>query len=263
MRGVANTVDCTVIAIARDMGPWSKWTMVMPGDSLRQLYQLRDDLMGAIQLHVKGPYVGRLAPIAARLRHDLAKAGYRVMDGEARPFWMKLETVTGEDWTGQKLDVSTWEDEQSFMTWTLRAFDNVSFVLLLILVAIVVTGIMNTLWIAIGERTREIGTLRAIGTQRSSVVRMFVLEATLLGLAGALAGVASGSMATVLINHARIHVPRSAQLFVMSDTIRLSLDAGALFGAVLSISIVTGTAALFPSLRAVRLRPMDAMFHFN
>jgi len=37
MRGVANTVDCTVIAIARDMGPLSKWTMVMPGFSAKTL----------------------------------------------------------------------------------------------------------------------------------------------------------------------------------------------------------------------------------
>ena len=79
---------------------------------------------------------------------------------------MKFETVNREDWTGQKLDVTTWEDEISFMTWTLTALQGLSFVLIVILIAIIVIGIMNTMWIAIRERTREIGTLRAIGMQR-------------------------------------------------------------------------------------------------
>ena len=90
----------------------------------------------------------------ARLRESLTKAGYRVMEPDPRAFWMKFDSVSREDWTGQKLDVTTWEDELSFLTWTLQAIDGLSFVLLVILVGIVVTGIMNTMWIAIRERTR-------------------------------------------------------------------------------------------------------------
>ena len=44
-------------------------------------------------------------------------------------------------------------------------------------------GILNTLAIAIRERTREIGTLRAIGMQRRKVLWLFVLETALLGVA--------------------------------------------------------------------------------
>ena len=46
-----------------------------------------------------------------------AKAGYQVMEHDPRAFWMKFETVNREDWTGQKLDVTTWEDEISFLQW--------------------------------------------------------------------------------------------------------------------------------------------------
>ena len=68
------------------------------------------------------------------------------------------------------------------MTWTLQALQGLTCVLIVILIAIVVIGIMNTMWIAIRERTREIGTLRAIGMHRRGVLWMFLLESLMLGL---------------------------------------------------------------------------------
>jgi ABC-type lipoprotein release transport system permease subunit len=185
------------------------------------------------------------------------------MDPDPRPFWMKFESVTREDWTGQKLDVTSWEDELSFMMWTLQALNGLSLVLMIILIGIVVTGIMNTMWIAIRERTREIGTLRAIGMQRVSVVRMFLLESFLLGLLGTLAGALAGQLIAAGLNAAQIHVPLSVQLFLMSDTLKLTVVPRALGGAVLLISVVTGFAAIYPAFRASRLKPADAMSHFG
>ncbi|MEO8979671.1 MAG: FtsX-like permease family protein [Polyangiaceae bacterium] len=262
-RGVANTIDCRVVAVAEDVGLLSQWNVFISNESLRTLYQLRPGVTGAIQIHLKPQYQNDLAPLAARLRASLEKAGYRLMAPDPRPFWMKFESVTREDWTGQKLDVTSWEDELSFMMWTLSALNGISAVLMVILVAIVITGIMNTMWIAIRERTREIGTLRAIGMQRGSVVRMFLWESFLLGVFGAIAGAVVGAMTAGVLNSANIHVPLSVQLFLMSDTLKLSVLPSALGGAIALISIVTGLAALYPALRAARLKPVDAMSHFG
>ncbi|HEY1533943.1 MAG TPA: FtsX-like permease family protein [Polyangiaceae bacterium] len=262
-RGVANTIDCRVVAVAEDVGLLSQWNVFISNDSLRTLYQLRPGVTGAIQIHLKPQYQNDLGPLAARLRASLEKAGYRMMAPDPRPFWMKFESVTREDWTGQKLDVTSWEDELSFMMWTLSALNGISAVLMVILVAIVITGIMNTMWIAIRERTREIGTLRAIGMQRGSVVRMFLWESFLLGVFGAVAGAVVGAMTAGVLNSANIHVPLSVQLFLMSDTLKLSVLPKALGGAIALISIVTGLAALYPALRAARLKPVDAMSHFG
>jgi putative ABC transport system permease protein len=262
-RGVANTIDCRVVAIAEDVGLLSQWNVFISNDSLRALYQLRPDVTGAIQIHLKPQYVNDLGPLAARLRSSLEKAGYRIMEPDPRPFWMKFESVTREDWTGQKLDVTSWEDELSFMMWTLSALNGLSFVLMVILIAIVITGIMNTMWIAIRERTREIGTLRAIGMQRGSVVRMFLWESFLLGVFGAVAGAVVGAMTAGVLNSANIQVPLSVQLFLMSDTLKLSVLPTVLVGAIALISIVIGLAALSPALRAARLKPVDAMSHFG
>jgi putative ABC transport system permease protein len=262
-RGAANTVDCRIVAIAKDMGLMSKFGTFVPVATTRALYQLRPDTTGVIQLLLKPKYVDKVNEIAARLRGTMEQAGYRVMDADARPFWMKFQSVNREDWTGQKLDVTTWEDEVSFMTWTLKVISVLKLVLLTILIAIVITGIMNTMWIAIRERTREIGTLRAIGMQRWGVLRMFLLESFQMGVLGTAVGALAGAGVAALVNGAKIQVPLSVQLFLMSDQLHLAIHTGTLISAALSITVITTLAALYPAYRAARLPPVSAMSHFG
>ncbi len=262
-RGAANTIDVRVAAIARDVGLLSKFNVYIPIETLRELYQLRPDATGAIQIHLPDRAIPQIAAIAARLRSGLERAGYRVMEADPRAFWMKFETVNREEWTGQKLDVTTWEDELSFVTWTLQLLQGLTAVLIIILVAIVITGIMNTMWIAIRERTREIGTLRAIGMQRGGVLRMFLLESLALGFIGTVTGALVAVAIAAGVNAAHIPVPLSVQLFLMSNELTLLVEPRSLVGSVFVITAVTGLAALFPALRAARLRPVTAMAHFG
>jgi len=262
-RGAANTVDCRIVAIAKDMGLMSKFGTFVPIETTRALYQLRPDTTGVIQLYVKPKFVPQAAEIAGRMRVTLEKAGYILMDPDANPFWMKFQTVNREDWTGQKLDVTTWEDEVSFLTWTLKVINVLKMVLLTILIAIVVTGIMNTMWIAIRERTREIGTLRAIGMQRGGVLRMFLFESFQMGLLGTVTGALVGTAIAASVNAAHIRVPLSVQLFLMSDQLHLAIDVSALAKSVVMITAITTLAALYPAYRAARLPPVSAMSHFG
>jgi putative ABC transport system permease protein len=262
-RGAANTIDCRIVAIAKDMGLLSKFGVFVPVESTRALYQLRSDTTGAVQIYLQPKYIPDVTRIAARLRGQLEKLGWAVMESDPNPFWMKFQTVAREDWTGQKLDVTTWEDEVSFITWTLTVLKGLTAVLLTILIAIVVTGIMNTMWIAIRERTREIGTLRAIGMQRGGVLRMFIYESLLLGLMGTTAGVLIGAGVGAAINAAKIPVPFSVQLFLMSDRVHLALHGDGLVRAAVLITLVTTLAALYPAYRAARLKPVSAMSHFG
>jgi putative ABC transport system permease protein len=262
-RGAANTIDCRVVAIARDVGLLSKWNVYVPMQTLRALYQLNSTSTGAILVYLGDRDQSKIPQIAARLRTSLERAGYRVMDPDPRAFWMKFETVNREDWTGQKLDVTTWEDELSFMTWTLQLIKGLTFVLLLILIAIVVTGIMNTMWIAIRERTREIGTLRAIGMRRRGVLWMFLLESLLLGLFSATGGAVIGAAIAAGLNGLHIAVPLGVQLFLMSDHLHLAVHAPTVVQAIALLTAVTTLAALYPSFRAARLQPVTAMSHFG
>jgi putative ABC transport system permease protein len=251
------------VAIARDVGLLSSWSVFVPTQTLRDLYQIKSDATGVLQIHLKQKDLGNLSTLGGRLRNDLEKAGYKVMDPDPRAFWMKFEVVNREEWTGQKLDVTTWEDEISFLTWTLGLLDGLTAVLMIILIAIVVTGIMNTMWIAIRERTREIGALRAIGMQWVSVLRMFIFESLLLGLGGTVLGAMIGGAIAAAINAKQLVMPVGVQLFLMSDRLHLAVVSRNVVGAIVSITVISALAAIYPSVRAARLRPVAAMSHFG
>jgi putative ABC transport system permease protein len=262
-RGSNNTIDCRVVAIAKDVGLLSQWSVFVPTQTLRDLYQIRSDATGVLQIHLKPRALDHLPQMAGHLRNDLEKAGYRVMENDPRAFWFKFEVVNREEWTGQKLDVTTWEDEINFLQWTLQLLQWLTRALMWVLLAIVVVGIMNTMWIAVRERTREIGALRAIGMQRNSVRRMFMLESLLLGLGGTLAGALIGSGVAGLLNNSQLSIPQGMQLFLMSDRLHLDIEPASLIFAIGLITVISVLAAIYPAIRAARLRPVAAMSHFG
>ena len=261
-RGMNNTADVRVVAIARNLGILSAWTGFLPADTLRQLYQLNANTTGALHVYLKDP--GAAAQVAARLRGGLAQAGWEVMEADPKPYWEKLMgKVNSENWVGQKLDVTTWEDELSFISWILKAILGLTGLLIFILLVIVVIGILNTLAIAVRERTREIGTLRAIGMQRSKVLWLFLLEAALLGLAGSAVGASAGVALAAAVNATHIGVPEGVQMFLMQQHLTMSVLGRSVLGDVLFVAAVTTVAALAPAFHAARLKPVTAMHHIG
>lgn len=256
-RGTNNTVDVTLVAIAANIGMMSGWNSFLNGGTLRELYQLNDDTTGAVQLYLKD--MGKTQEVQARLRKVLTEKGYGMMDNDPRAFWMKFETVNRENWTGQKLDVTNWEDEISFMKWSVDGLTALAVIVTIVLLVIIGVGIMNVMWITIRERTREIGTLRAIGMQRGGVLRMFLVEGFLLGLVGTVVGAAIGVALSAVVNAAAIEVPLAAQIFLMTDHLVLSPTVGWVVFAIVFVTLVITAVSLIPSFLAARMKPITAM----
>ena len=261
-RGVNNTADVRVAAIARNVGLLSAFSAFINASALRQLYGINQRTTGAIHLYLKDP--ARADTVAARLRAGLKDAGWRVMDPDPQPYWMKLmQTVPAEDWTGQKLDVTTADEEMGQFKQFIVALRIVTWLLAVILMVVVIVGILNTLAIAIRERTREIGTLRAIGMQRRKVLWLFLLEAGLLGVSGAGAGALAAGLLAAGLNALKIPLPESAQIFLAQERLHFLLQAGAILRTVLVLAGVTVLASIFPARRAARLKPVTAMHHIG
>ncbi|CAN0588433.1 unnamed protein product, partial [Laminaria digitata] len=180
MKGARNTAEFVVVAIAQDIGFMSNWSVFTSKEGLLDLYRLGEDVTGAIQIYLHDE--ARSTEVMETLRAALEEDGQTLVERDPRPFWAKFEVVSGEDWTGQRLDLTIWSDEVSFLTWVLTAVDSISFFLVGILVIIISVGIMNSMWMSVRERTGEVGTLRAIGMSRGRVLTMFMLEAFILGL---------------------------------------------------------------------------------
>jgi len=259
VRGAHNAIDVTVVAIAKDLGLLSTFTVLTPKQAVRDIYLLNQNTTGAIFVYLKD--YEQSAKVAEMLRSMLAQAGHRMMEPLAQPFWMKFPLVTREDWTGQKLDVTTWEDELAFLKWIIATFDGISTAVVGILMIIIIVGVMNALWMAIRERTREIGTLRAIGMSRFRVLLMFLFEAMLLSFFATACGAVFGAAGAAALNAASVELSKGFSLFLMTDTLRLVVEPASVLRALLTISLITTVFALYPAYRAARMRPVTAIHH--
>ncbi|WP_224372842.1 ABC transporter permease [Hyalangium versicolor] len=261
MRGTNNTLDVRVVAIAANIGMMSSWQSFVPSKSLRDLYQLKDDATGAIFLYLKD--MKDIPAVQQRLREKLTAAGYTVMDNDPRAFWFKFDSVNREGWTGQKLDITNWEDEISFVKWVVGALGAITSGLTFLLLVVIAVGIMNTLWIAIRERTREIGTLRAIGMQKGRVLVMFLTEAFMLSLGATVAGAAVASAVCLFINSRQMVAPQVVQAMLLTEHWFLKVEPGSVVFAVTLITLASMLVSLIPSFLAARMKPVTAMHHIG
>lgn len=258
LNGTRNTGEVTIVAVAKDVGMMSNWSVFLPKVTILDLYRIQPDTSGAVMVYLKD--IEQSEKVMGELRGVFEAKGYKLMDHEPQPFWAKFEKVAGEDWLGQKLDLTLWSDEVSFLQWVLTAVNTISFFLIMVLLIIIVIGIMNSMYISVRERTREIGTVRAIGMSKKAVLWMFLLEALMLGLFATTLGGLAGAGIAAAVDAAQIVIPHEAvQAILMSDKLHLSVSAGQVVAAVVVFTLVTALSALWPSLRAARLQPVEAI----
>jgi ABC-type lipoprotein release transport system permease subunit len=258
-RGTNNTLDVTLVAVASNIGMLSSWSIYLNHRGLRRLYQLNDETTGALQLYLKD--IEQVKPVQERLRTALGRAGFELLEPDARPFWMKFDAVNRENWTGQKLDVTTWEDETAFVQWIVTALTVMATVVVAALIAIIGVGIMNVMWISIRERTREIGALRALGMQRTGVMAMFLVEGFLLGLMSTVGGSLVGLGLSYALTGADIALPKSWQFVFFSERLVVSPTAPWVLFSVGFVTLAITAISLLPSFLAARLKPVTAMGH--
>lgn len=257
-RNIYNTKDLKVVAVLKDIGILSSLSLYLHADDLRELYQIPQSATGQIMISLKSQ--NDLQNVEDRIRQTLTKKGYLLMEKEARPSWTKFRKVAGEAWTGQKIDVTTWEDQMSFLRWIIIVFRFLGFFVSLVLIFMVVIGLMNALWMAIKERTQEIGTMRALGLQKNQVIFLFVLEAFFLAILSSFAGSALGFSGIHLFNIIKIPLKFEAlKLFFLSDTLNFAVVPNTIIFPFMLITFFVTLGALYPSWRASRMSPINAL----
>ena len=119
------------------------------------------------------------------------------------------------------------------------------------LISLIVGGlsVINTMAMAIAERTREIGIKRAVGASRSRIVREFVTEAAVIGFIGGVIGLLLGAAVVLAANEAG----RS------SGTVLFELTSGTALSAIGFATILGALAGFVPALNAARLDPVAAL----
>ncbi len=158
-----------------------------------------------------------------------------------------------EDELNRKEDTVTVQDSSRMMesvTSTLSTMTTFVMAIAGISLLVAAVSIFNVMMMSVNERVREIGILRAIGTQRGEVLRMFVYEAGILGIVGAVIG----AIASLVIGYLVVFgmVGTADYFFAMDSLIYVPMAMA--IGA--GICLITGA---YPAWKASKLDPIEAL----
>jgi len=115
-------------------------------------------------------------------------------------------------------------------------------------------GIMNIMLASVTERTREIGIRRALGAKRRHITLQFLVETTLISLAGGLIGIGLGIAIAV-------GIPDLMKLFGSQQVYPTSITAWSVIGSFLVSGIVGVAFGLYPAMTAAKMDPIEALRH--
>lgn len=160
---------------------------------------------------------------------------------------------------GFDVEIMTWQELSDFYNQVHGMFDMIFGFIFSIVLTVVVMSVANSMGMTVIERTREIGTLRAIGLKRSGVVRLFTTESMLLTLIGCGVGLLIALGVRWGINVADIaYVPPNSAGRV---PLLIDLDAGRTIFTFILMSVVGTLAAYMPARRAAQKDIIDALGH--
>jgi ABC-type lipoprotein release transport system permease subunit len=134
-----------------------------------------------------------------------------------------------------------------------------------IIVMIAGIGILNLLMMAIYERTREIGLLGAMGLKPAEIATTFILEGSLIGVVGVIAGVAMGLAINLSLMQVGMDYSQFAgitdYMALISGRVYPTLGIGKLFSRASIMLVIAALAALIPAVIASRREPSEALHH--
>jgi ABC-type lipoprotein release transport system permease subunit len=136
------------------------------------------------------------------------------------------------------------------------------YAIIFIVMLALIFGIINTMLMAVLERTKELGMLMAVGMKRLQIFTMIVVETLFLAMIAAPVGLFLGYLTVSYYGRKGIDLSaygKGMDKFGFSDQIYLSLDVSSFITVTIAVAITAILAALYPALKATRLKPIEAM----
>lgn len=164
-----------------------------------------------------------------------------------------------------EVSIWTWRDSSGAYLQALQMEDNIMFIILSILVLIATMNIVSGLIMLVKNKSRDIGILRTMGLSEGSVLRVFFLCGSAIGVAGTIAGVVLGCAFAIWIDPIFDFVNWIAGGGVWDPSVRMisSLPARLEMGDVVSaVALSLGLSfvvTIFPARRAARMNPVEAL----
>jgi len=239
-----------------------------PGDHVTLLASTLDGALNTADLEVVGvfesfsnEYDARAVKIALPAAQELlGTRGVNALVVTLRetPDTQRVASVLTHDLSSQDLEVKTWGQLNDFYEKTVRLYARQLGVLQVIVFAMVVLTIANTVNMSVFERLGEFGTMRALGNRGSHVFRLILTENLLLGVVGSVLGVLIGLLLAAVISAIGIPMPPPPNAN-LAYTARIQVSPDDVLMAFVIGLLAPILAALFPARRVSRTPLVEAL----
>lgn len=239
-----------------------------PGSGLTLLATTTDGALNALDVTVAGTFSTGVPEIDKRLVYiDLPSAQRLLATERVSSLGVFLDRMDSTPAAQQRLGaalptlaVQSWIDQAPFYRSVKALYNRIFGALGLIIGVIVVFVVTNAMAMAVIERTREVGTLRALGTLPQQLTRSFALEGLLLGSAGAALGALAALGVTAALLWFPVQMPpppgRSA-----GYPLQIAFDATLYAATLAAMLLLTTLASAAVARRTVRRPIVDALAH--
>ncbi|MBN1823902.1 MAG: ABC transporter permease [Endomicrobiales bacterium] len=176
----------------------------------------------------------------------------------------KYKQIGKKKWKATLVDVRTMYESASDILKLEGVLNLITLVAVMVLFFIILIGVVNTLRMTVRERTREIGTIRAIGMQKSDVRHMFILETLFLALISSIAGIILAFLFMWTASRIPIQIQDNPLgMLLVNSRLYFLPSALSILGNVVLILFIAVVTAFFPARRAANLSPSQALRHFE
>jgi putative ABC transport system permease protein len=173
----------------------------------------------------------------------------------------RLRKILDQAMPGHALSVLDFKALNPFYGETINLFNTIFGFIFVLIGGIVLFTVSNTMMAAVMERTAEIGTVRAVGLRQSGIRKLFVTEGFLLGCVGAVIGVVSALVLSMLVNNLNLTWLPPGSSTPLPLTIRVFGEFGMIIGTTIGLILIATLSAWLPAWRAARLSIVDALRH--
>jgi putative ABC transport system permease protein len=158
---------------------------------------------------------------------------------------------------GRGLESNTWMDVSAFFVGVMEKQNAVVFALCLIFYCIVISSITNTMVLTLFERKKEIGTMMAIGIKARDVIRLIIMESTIIGFIGSIIGVLLSAAVIEILNRVGMsyQLPSATAMVTVYPLINLPFMLLSFVLGVLSAIV----GSIYPARKVLQVNPIDAL----
>ncbi len=245
---------------------------VKPGDSLTVLAVTTDGALNGIDIDIVGVINTGIKELDDRILRLTVASAQRLLQTEK-----VTKLVVGLDRTentpavksalsgklggpAHGVVVKDWQELSPMYKQLVMMFGGILVFMAVVVLFMAVMSSANTLMMAMFERTREIGTMLAMGTPRRWILALFVFEGVLIGVLGAVSGLVLGNGAGWLLNHSGFQMPPPPGNST-GFPFQVRHDPALMIAASVLVILTMTVASVLPAIRASRVRIVEALAH--